>query len=189
MINQSVDACAGTDNFVSSLEHAQAQLTLSYNRRGNLAIYLISPQGTRSTLLAPRSGSEGCIHTLYSPSIAESVKCIIRSLSLSDLTITPLRASMTGLSWPPTPGMRTLVENGRWRSRTWLEPTTMVIAHPSNLQGVFLFPLCFWCVEPWCICRRCRFKSNIYEPPVYPVPIQVSFTNIVLTLFKYLLLY
>uniref|UniRef100_A0A8C0XWV2 Furin (paired basic amino acid cleaving enzyme) a n=1 Tax=Cyprinus carpio carpio TaxID=630221 RepID=A0A8C0XWV2_CYPCA len=37
-----------------SLEHAQAHLTLSYNRRGNLAIYLISPQGTRSTLLAPR---------------------------------------------------------------------------------------------------------------------------------------
>uniref|UniRef100_A0A671KSF7 Furin-1-like n=1 Tax=Sinocyclocheilus anshuiensis TaxID=1608454 RepID=A0A671KSF7_9TELE len=54
VINKSVDACAGTDTFVSSLEHAQAQLTLSYNRRGNLAIYLISPQGTRSTLLAPR---------------------------------------------------------------------------------------------------------------------------------------
>uniref|UniRef100_A0A9J8C3X8 Furin (paired basic amino acid cleaving enzyme) a n=1 Tax=Cyprinus carpio carpio TaxID=630221 RepID=A0A9J8C3X8_CYPCA len=54
VINKSVDACAGTDNFVSSLEHAQAHLTLSYNRRGNLAIYLISPQGTRSTLLAPR---------------------------------------------------------------------------------------------------------------------------------------
>uniref|UniRef100_A0A8C1Q180 Furin (paired basic amino acid cleaving enzyme) a n=1 Tax=Cyprinus carpio TaxID=7962 RepID=A0A8C1Q180_CYPCA len=54
VIKMSVDACAGTDTFVSSLEHAQAQLTLSYNRRGNLAIYLISPQGTRSTLLAPR---------------------------------------------------------------------------------------------------------------------------------------
>uniref|UniRef100_A0AAR2IX76 P/Homo B domain-containing protein n=1 Tax=Pygocentrus nattereri TaxID=42514 RepID=A0AAR2IX76_PYGNA len=50
----SVDACAGKPNFVSSLEHAQARLTLSYNRRGNLAIYLISPQGTRSTLLAQR---------------------------------------------------------------------------------------------------------------------------------------
>ncbi|KAI4900385.1 hypothetical protein NFI96_012400 [Prochilodus magdalenae] len=54
VITKSVDACAGKPNFVSSLEHAQAQLTLSYNRRGNLAIYLISPQGTRSTLLAPR---------------------------------------------------------------------------------------------------------------------------------------
>ncbi|XP_051947682.1 furin-1-like [Xyrauchen texanus] len=54
VITKTVDACAGTPKFVSSLEHAQAQLTLSYNRRGNLAIYLISPQGTRSTLLAPR---------------------------------------------------------------------------------------------------------------------------------------
>ncbi|XP_057209508.1 furin (paired basic amino acid cleaving enzyme) a [Triplophysa rosa] len=54
VITITVDACSGTPNFVSSLEHGQAQLTLSYNRRGNLAIYLISPQGTRSTLLAPR---------------------------------------------------------------------------------------------------------------------------------------
>lgn len=56
VITKSVDACSGKPNFVSSLEHVQAQLTLSYNRRGNLAIYLISPQGTRSTLLASRSG-------------------------------------------------------------------------------------------------------------------------------------
>lgn len=54
VINKTVDACTGMANFVSSLEHVQAQLTLSYNRRGNLAIYLISPQGTRSTLLPPR---------------------------------------------------------------------------------------------------------------------------------------
>ncbi|XP_026786123.1 furin (paired basic amino acid cleaving enzyme) a [Pangasianodon hypophthalmus] len=54
VITKGVDACSGKPNFVSSLEHVQAQLTLSYNRRGNLAIYLISPQGTRSTLLAPR---------------------------------------------------------------------------------------------------------------------------------------
>ncbi|XP_030620829.1 furin (paired basic amino acid cleaving enzyme) a [Chanos chanos] len=54
VISKSVDACFGQPNYVSSLEHVQAQLTLSYNRRGNLAIYLISPQGTRSTLLAPR---------------------------------------------------------------------------------------------------------------------------------------
>ena len=48
---------------MSSLEHVQAQLTLSYNRRGNLAIHLTSPTGTRSTLLAPRyvllTGEEG----------------------------------------------------------------------------------------------------------------------------------
>ncbi|KAF7656454.1 hypothetical protein LDENG_00041150 [Lucifuga dentata] len=53
-INKSVDACIGTANHVSSLEHVQARLTLSYNRRGNLAIHLISPAGTRSTLLHPR---------------------------------------------------------------------------------------------------------------------------------------
>uniref|UniRef100_A0A7N8X1H9 Furin (paired basic amino acid cleaving enzyme) a n=1 Tax=Mastacembelus armatus TaxID=205130 RepID=A0A7N8X1H9_9TELE len=49
-----VDACVGTDSHVTSLEHVQAQLSLSYNRRGNLAIHLISPAGTRSTLLHPR---------------------------------------------------------------------------------------------------------------------------------------
>ncbi|XP_064836085.1 furin-1-like [Oncorhynchus masou masou] len=54
LITKTVDGCVGTANHVSSLEHAQAQLTLSYNRRGNLGIYLTSPQGTRSTLLAPR---------------------------------------------------------------------------------------------------------------------------------------
>ncbi|XP_071381278.1 furin (paired basic amino acid cleaving enzyme) a [Centroberyx affinis] len=54
VINKSVDGCIRTANHVSSLEHVQAQLTLSYNRRGNLAIHLISPMGTRSTLLAPR---------------------------------------------------------------------------------------------------------------------------------------
>uniref|UniRef100_A0A665THZ2 Furin-like n=1 Tax=Echeneis naucrates TaxID=173247 RepID=A0A665THZ2_ECHNA len=53
-INMSVDACIGTDSHVTSLEHVQARLTLSYNRRGNLAIHLISPAGTRSTLLHPR---------------------------------------------------------------------------------------------------------------------------------------
>uniref|UniRef100_A0A672HPQ1 Furin (paired basic amino acid cleaving enzyme) a n=1 Tax=Salarias fasciatus TaxID=181472 RepID=A0A672HPQ1_SALFA len=53
-INKTVDACIGSDSHVSSLEHVQARLTLSYNRRGNLAIHLISPAGTRSTLLHPR---------------------------------------------------------------------------------------------------------------------------------------
>lgn len=54
LINKSVDACFGSDAHVTSLEHVQARLTLSYNRRGNLAIHLISPAGTRSTLLHPR---------------------------------------------------------------------------------------------------------------------------------------
>ncbi|KAM6980915.1 furin (paired basic amino acid cleaving enzyme) a isoform 1-T2 [Aplochiton taeniatus] len=54
VITKTLDGCTGTANHVSSLEHVQAQLTLSYNRRGNLAIHLLSPKGTRSTLLAPR---------------------------------------------------------------------------------------------------------------------------------------
>ncbi|XP_034413208.1 furin (paired basic amino acid cleaving enzyme) a [Cyclopterus lumpus] len=53
-INMSVDACIGTESHVTALEHVQARLSLSYNRRGNLAIHLISPAGTRSTLLHPR---------------------------------------------------------------------------------------------------------------------------------------
>lgn len=54
LINTTVDACSGTDAHVKTLEHVQARLSLSYNRRGNLAIHLISPAGTRSTLLHPR---------------------------------------------------------------------------------------------------------------------------------------
>ncbi|XP_077569097.1 furin (paired basic amino acid cleaving enzyme) a [Stigmatopora nigra] len=53
-VNKSVDACFNSPYHVGSLEHVQARLTLSYNRRGNLAIHLISPAGTRSTLLHPR---------------------------------------------------------------------------------------------------------------------------------------
>lgn len=47
-------ACLGEPNHITRLEHAQARLTLSYNRRGDLAIHLVSPMGTRSTLLAAR---------------------------------------------------------------------------------------------------------------------------------------
>lgn len=53
-VRRKVDACLGKANYISRLEHAQARLTLSYNRRGDLAIYLVSPMGTRSTLLAAR---------------------------------------------------------------------------------------------------------------------------------------
>ncbi|XP_067829559.1 furin-like [Heptranchias perlo] len=61
-IRKRVDACFESANFIQSLEHVQARITLSYNRRGDLAIYLTSPMGTRSTLLAPRQrdySSEG----------------------------------------------------------------------------------------------------------------------------------
>ncbi|XP_059801890.1 furin-like isoform X1 [Hypanus sabinus] len=61
-IRKSIDACRQTPNFIQSLEHVQARITLSYSKRGDLAIYLTSPMGTRSTLLAPRQhdySSEG----------------------------------------------------------------------------------------------------------------------------------
>lgn len=53
-VRQKVDACLGKASYVGQLEHVQARLTLSYNRRGDLAIHLVSPMGTRSTLLAAR---------------------------------------------------------------------------------------------------------------------------------------
>ncbi|XP_072838370.1 furin [Pogona vitticeps] len=53
-VRQKVDACRGKASYISRLEHVQARLTLSYNRRGDLAIHLVSPMGTRSTLLAAR---------------------------------------------------------------------------------------------------------------------------------------
>lgn len=49
-----MSACAGRHNSIRSLEHVQAQLTLSYSRRGDLEISLTSPMGTRSTLVAIR---------------------------------------------------------------------------------------------------------------------------------------
>ncbi|GCB63232.1 hypothetical protein scyTo_0013176 [Scyliorhinus torazame] len=61
-IRKRIDACRGGSNFIHFLEHVQARITLSYNRRGDLAIYLNSPMGTRSTLLAQRQNdysSEG----------------------------------------------------------------------------------------------------------------------------------
>ncbi|XP_075063934.1 furin [Mixophyes fleayi] len=53
-VRRKVEPCAGMSNYINALEHVQARLTLSYNRRGDLAIYLTSPKGTRSCLLAPR---------------------------------------------------------------------------------------------------------------------------------------
>ncbi|CAL8375619.1 unnamed protein product [Arctogadus glacialis] len=54
VFSRSVDACWGRPEVVSSLEHAQARLTLRHRQRGKLAIHLTSPLGTRSTLLSPR---------------------------------------------------------------------------------------------------------------------------------------
>ncbi|KAI6174897.1 Peptidase S8 S53 and Proprotein convertase domain containing protein [Aphelenchoides bicaudatus] len=48
-------ACAGdSQNEVKYLEHVQAIITLNALKRGDVQVYLISPSGTRSTLLAKR---------------------------------------------------------------------------------------------------------------------------------------
>jgi len=49
------DGCEGTQYEVRYLEHVQARITLKASRRGDIQIYLTSPMGTRSTLLAKRS--------------------------------------------------------------------------------------------------------------------------------------
>lgn len=49
-IQLSVKEC----NSVNFLEHVQAKISLSANRRGDVKIYLTSPSGTKSTLLASR---------------------------------------------------------------------------------------------------------------------------------------
>ncbi|XP_064353475.1 proprotein convertase subtilisin/kexin type 4 isoform X2 [Dromaius novaehollandiae] len=46
--------CSGRTKGIRSLEHVQVQLSLSYSRRGDLAIALTSPMGTTSTLVAVR---------------------------------------------------------------------------------------------------------------------------------------
>lgn len=56
-VRKTVTACLGEPSHITQLEHVQARLTLSYNRRGDLAIHLVSPMGTCSTLLASSSGN------------------------------------------------------------------------------------------------------------------------------------
>ncbi|XP_008591576.1 PREDICTED: proprotein convertase subtilisin/kexin type 4 [Galeopterus variegatus] len=53
-VGKNVSACAGSRNYIRSLEHVQVQLSLAYSRRGDLEISLTSPLGTRSTLMAIR---------------------------------------------------------------------------------------------------------------------------------------
>uniref|UniRef100_A0A4W3I0A5 Furin (paired basic amino acid cleaving enzyme) a n=1 Tax=Callorhinchus milii TaxID=7868 RepID=A0A4W3I0A5_CALMI len=77
-IRKKVDACIGSSNFINSLEHVQARITLSYNKRGDLAIYLTSPMGTRSTLLAPRLhdySSEGFVDWAFMTTHSWGEKC------------------------------------------------------------------------------------------------------------------
>ena len=50
ILDLNVTTCPG----VNFLEHVQAKISLSSPRRGDLQIYLTSPSGTKSTLLAKR---------------------------------------------------------------------------------------------------------------------------------------
>ncbi|XP_060037481.1 proprotein convertase subtilisin/kexin type 4 isoform X1 [Erinaceus europaeus] len=53
-VSKNVSACAGGPNAIRSLEHVQVRLSLAHTRRGDLEIALLSPMGTRSTLVAIR---------------------------------------------------------------------------------------------------------------------------------------
>ncbi|XP_053326308.1 proprotein convertase subtilisin/kexin type 4-like [Spea bombifrons] len=55
LVTVNVTACRGSPNHIVSLEHVQAQISLSYSRRGDLEISLTSPMGTRSVLMALRA--------------------------------------------------------------------------------------------------------------------------------------
>ena len=50
-VSMDVNGCAGQVNNVLYMEHVQAKVTLSYSRRGDIKLNLISPSGTKSTLL------------------------------------------------------------------------------------------------------------------------------------------
>ncbi|XP_032902372.1 proprotein convertase subtilisin/kexin type 4 isoform X4 [Amblyraja radiata] len=54
VIKKHINACSGTKNYIRSLEHVEARMSLSYTRRGDLRIYLISPSGTCSNLVDVR---------------------------------------------------------------------------------------------------------------------------------------
>jgi len=48
------DGCRGSHQEIQYVEHAQAVVTLTAQRRGELEIFLTSPSGTKSTLLPRR---------------------------------------------------------------------------------------------------------------------------------------
>ena len=54
MLKVNTDACKGTASFVQRLEHVEVLLSLEHRRRGDLAVHVTSPAGTRSTVLTPR---------------------------------------------------------------------------------------------------------------------------------------
>ncbi|XP_013775732.1 furin-like protease 2 [Limulus polyphemus] len=53
-VTMETNACQQTKQVINHLEHVQVEVTLSYHPRGNLHIILISPSGTKSSVLLPR---------------------------------------------------------------------------------------------------------------------------------------
>ena len=53
-VNILFTACSGKKDYVRYLEHVQVVTTLTFTRRGDLSIKLISPQGTVAILLPQR---------------------------------------------------------------------------------------------------------------------------------------
>ncbi|XP_064474371.1 furin-like protease 2 isoform X2 [Ornithodoros turicata] len=54
-VSMNVTGCAGRRDMVRYLEHVQVVVSLQFLPRGNLRITLVSPRGTRSHVLLPRS--------------------------------------------------------------------------------------------------------------------------------------
>lgn len=53
-VTMNTNACSGSENAVTYLEHVQARISLKFQPRGNIRITLISPSGTPSHLLMAR---------------------------------------------------------------------------------------------------------------------------------------
>lgn len=53
-VEKETTGCNGTPNYIRYLEHVEVVISLKFTRRGDLVIYVTSPQGTRSTLLGKR---------------------------------------------------------------------------------------------------------------------------------------
>lgn len=52
------NACDKAPESVRYLEHVQAVVTVHYSRRGDLQLHLVSPSGTRSTILPRRKNDD-----------------------------------------------------------------------------------------------------------------------------------
>ena len=54
VLKLATDGCLNAEHQVIFLEHVQVKVSLTYSRRGDLQLHLLSPNGTPSTLLPRR---------------------------------------------------------------------------------------------------------------------------------------